>query len=190
MKKLIYIPFILLLSACGPKTDNKDPKAALKAKLEDLKKQQADINTQITKLQAQIGDQDTTKGIDVSAVIIKQGQFTNYVQIQGRIDAQDNVTAYPQATAAITAIYVKVGDHVSKGQILVQLDNSVLLQQVAQAQTQVSLTGQLYQRQKNLWDQKIGTEVQFLQAQTNYQYALKQLAGAKQQSDLYRIVSP
>src|SRR6202012_941398 len=164
----------------------KDPKA----QLADLKKQQADINSQIAKLQAQTGSTDSTKGIDVSTVVIKPGQFTNYVQIQGRIDAQDNVTAYPQATAAITAIYVKVGDHVSKGQILVQLDNSVLLQQVAQAQTQVSLTGQLYQRQKNLWDQKIGTEVQFLQAQTNYQYALKQLAGAKQQSDLYRIVSP
>ncbi len=190
MKKLIYIPVILFLAACGPKADNKDPKAVLKAKLEDLKKQQADINAQITKLQAQVGDQDSTKGIDVSAVTIKQGQFTNYVQIQGRIDAQDNVTAYPQATAVITGIYVKVGDHVNKGQTLVQLDNSVLQQNIAQAQTQVSLMGELYQRQKNLWDQKIGTEVQFLQAQTNYQSAQKQLSIAKQQSDLYRIISP
>lgn len=189
MKKLIlYIPVILFLAACTQKP--KDNKAALKAKLEDLKKQQADINSQIQKLQAQIGDQDSTKGIDVSAVTVKQSPFTNYVQIQGRIDAQDNVTAYPQASAAITAIYVKVGDHVHKGQTLVQLDNSVLQQNVAQAQAQVSLMNQLYQRQKNLWDQKIGTEVQFLQAQTNYQSAQKQLAGLRQQADLYRIVSP
>jgi membrane fusion protein, multidrug efflux system len=189
MKKLIvYIPLMLLLAACGQKqTDNK---AALKAKLEDLKKQQADLNNQIQQLQAKLGDQDSTKGADVSAVTVKQGEFTNYVQIQGRIDAQDNVTAYPQASAAITAIYVKVGDHVSKGQTLVQLDNSVLVQNIAQAQTQVSLMGQLFQRQKNLWDQKIGTEVQYLQAQTNYQSAQKQLAGLRQQADLYRIVSP
>jgi len=87
MKKLIYIPVILFLAACSQKP--KDPKA----QLADLKKQQADINAQISKLQAQLGDQDSTKGIDVSAVTVKQGQFTNYVQIQGHIDAQDNVTA-------------------------------------------------------------------------------------------------
>jgi RND family efflux transporter MFP subunit len=177
---------MLLLAACGPKAAKKDPKA----ELADLKKQQADIAARIAKLEKQVGNQDSTKSTDVSIYTVEPGQFNNYVQIQGRIDAQDNVTAYPQASAVITAIYVKVGDHVNKGQTLVQLDNSVLVQQVAQAQAQVSLMSQLYQRQKNLWDQKIGTEVQFLQAQTNYQSAQKQLAGLKQQADLYRIVSP
>lgn len=184
MKKLLYIPAILFLAACSNKP--KDPKA----QLADLKKQQADINSQIAKLQAQVGTTDSTKGIDVSTVIIKPGQFTNYVQIQGRIDAQDNVTAYPQAQATITAINVKVGDHVSKGQTLAQLDNSVLQQNIAQAQSQEQLMNTLYQRQKNLWDQKIGTEVQFLQAQTNLQSAQKQVASLRRQSDLYRIVSP
>jgi membrane fusion protein, multidrug efflux system len=184
MKKILYIPVILFLAACSNKP--KDPKA----QLADLKKQQADINSQIAKLQVQVGSTDSTKGIDVSTLVIKPGQFTNYVQIQGRIDAQDNVTAYPQAQATITAIYVKVGDHVSKGQTLVQLDNSVLVQNIAQAQSQTDLMTQLYQRQKNLWDQKIGTEVQFLQAQTNLQSAQKQVASLRRQSDLYRIVSP
>jgi len=184
MKKLLYISAILFLAACSQKP--KDPKA----QLADLKKQQAEISSKITALQAQVGNQDSTKGADVSAIIIKPGMFTNYVQIQGRIDAQDNVTAYPQATATITAIYVKVGDHVSKGQTLAQLDNSVLQQNVAQAQTQLNLANVLYQRQKNLWDQKIGTEVQYLQAQANLQGYQKQVASLKQQADLYRIVSP
>ncbi len=184
MKKLLYIPAILFLAACSNKPKDK------KTELADLQKQQAEINAKITALQSQVGNQDTTKGIDVSTVIVKTGQFTNYVQIQGRIDAQDNVTAYPQAQAVITAIYVKVGDHVSKGQTLVQLDNSVLVQNIAQAQSQVELNATLFQRQKNLWDQKIGTEVQFLQAQTNLQSAQKQLSSLKRQSDLYRIVSP
>ena len=126
----------------------------------------------------------------MSAIIINPGQFTNYVQIQGKIDAQDNVTAYPQASATITALYVKAGDQVKKGQVLAQLDNSVLQQNVGQAQSQLNLANVLYQRQKNLWDQKIGTEVQYLQAQTNLQTAQKQVASLKQQSDLYRIVSP
>lgn len=186
MKKLIYIPVVLLLAACGQKSGNKDPKA----ELADLKKQQADINAKIAKLQAKVGSSDSSKSADVSIFTVEPGQFNNYVQIQGRIDAQDNVTAYPQASAVITAIYVKVGDHVNKGETLVQLDNSVMQQNIAQAQAQVSLMQQLYQRQKNLWEQKIGTEVQYLQAQTNYQSAQKQMASLKQQADLYRIVSP
>jgi membrane fusion protein (multidrug efflux system) len=183
MKKLLYISAILFLAACSNKPKDK------KAELADLKKQQADLSSKIADLQAQVG-QDSTKGTDVSAITLKPGQFTNYVQIQGKIDAQDNVTAYPQANAIITAIYVKVGDNVSKGETLAQLDNSVLVQNVAQAQAQATLMQQLYQRQKNLWDQKIGTEVQFLQAQTNLQSAQKQVASLRQQSDLYRIVSP
>ena len=184
MKKILYISAVLFLAACSHKPTDK------KAELADLKKQQATLNSKIAALQTELGTQDSTKGTDVSAITIKPGQFTNYVQIQGRIDAQDNVTAYPQATATITAIYVKVGDHVSKGEVLAQLDNSVLIQNVAQAQAQANLSNTLYQRQKNLWDQKIGTEVQFLQAQTQLQTAQKQVASLRQQADMYRIVSP
>ncbi len=183
MKKILYIPAILFFAACTQKPTDK------KAQLADLKKQQADLSSKIAALQAQVGT-DSTKGADVSTIIVKPGQFTNYVQIQGKIDAQNNVTAYPQASAVITALYVKAGDHVSKGEILAQLDNSVLQQNVAQAQSQLNLSNILYQRQKNLWDQKIGTEVQYLQAQTNLQTAQKQVSSLKQQADLYRIVSP
>jgi len=184
MKKILYLSAVLFLAACSSKP--KDPKA----ELADLKKQQSELSAKITALQAKVGTTDSTKGADVSAITIKPGQFTNYVQIQGRIDAQDNVTAYPQATAAITALNVKAGDHVSKGEVLAQLDNSVLQQNIAQAQAQANLSQTLYQRQKNLWDQKIGTEVQFLQAQTQLQTSQKQVASLRQQADQYRIVSP
>jgi len=184
MKKLLYIPAILFLAACSNKPKDK------KTELADLKKQQAELSSKIATLQSEVGTQDSTKGTDVSAITVQPGQFTNYVQIQGRIDAQDNVTAYPQATAVITALNVKAGDHVSKGQVLAQLDNSVLVQNIAQAQAQANLSNTLYQRQKNLWDQKIGTEVQYLQAQTQLQTAQKQVASLRQQADMYRIVSP
>ncbi len=184
MKKVLYLSAILFLAACSSKPKDK------KAELADLQKQQADINSKIVKLQAETGGADSSKSTDVSTVEIKPGLFTNYIQIQGKIDAQDNVTAYPQAPGTITAINAKVGQHVSKGQVLVQLDNNVLKQNVAQAQSQVTLLKTLYQRQKNLWDQKIGTEVQFLQAQTNLQSAQKQVAGLNEQSGMYRIISP
>ncbi|MGI4022946.1 MAG: efflux RND transporter periplasmic adaptor subunit [Janthinobacterium lividum] len=184
MKKIFYIPVMLFLAACSNQPKDK------KAELADLQKQQADINSKITKLQAETGSTNSTQSADVSTVEVKTGPFTNYIQIQGKIDAQDNVTAYPQSPGTITAINARAGQHVSKGQVLVQLDNSVLQQNIAQAQSQISLLNTLYQRQKNLWDQKIGTEVQYLQAQTNLQSSQKQLAALRQQASMYRITSP
>ena len=184
MKKILYIATILFLAACSNKPKDK------KTELADLQKQQSEINSKITKLQAETGSTDSTKSTEVSTIEVKPGHFTNYVQIQGKIDAQDNVTAYPQAPGTIIAINARVGQHVSRGQVLAQLDNSVLKQQIAQAQSQVSLLNTLFQRQKNLWDQKIGTEVQFLQAQTNLQSAQKQVAALNEQARLYRITSP
>lgn len=172
------------MAACASKPKDK------KAELADLQKQQAEINAKITKLQAEVGSSDSGKTTDVAVYAVKTGAFTNFVQIQGKIDAQDNVTAYPQSAGTITAIYAKPGQHVSKGQVLAQLDNSVLQQNIAQSQAQLDLAQQLYNRQKNLWDQKIGTEVQFLQAQTNLQSAKKSVAGLRQQANLYRIVAP
>ena len=77
-----------------------------------------------------------------------------------------------------------------KARELVQLDNSVLLQNIAQAEAQASLAQTVYQRQKNLWDQKIGTEVQYLQAKSNFEVSQKQISALKQEASMYRIVSP
>ncbi|MGI4727845.1 MAG: efflux RND transporter periplasmic adaptor subunit [Janthinobacterium lividum] len=184
MKKILYIAPILFLAACSQKPKDK------KTELADLQKQQVEINTKIAKLQTETAGSDSTKSTDVSILEVKPGNFTNYVQIQGKIDAQDNVTAYPQAPGTIMTINARAGQHVLKGQVLAQLDNSVLKQNIAQAQAQVALLNTLFQRQKNLWDQKIGTEVQYLQAQTNLQSAQKQMAGLHQQADMYRIISP
>ena len=186
MKKIFYIPVILILASCSqPK--GKDAKIAELAK---LKTEQADLNAKITKLQAEVGTQDSVKSTEVNIQEIKAGIFTNYVQLQGRIDAQDNVLAYPQASGTITSLYVKAGQHVSKGQVLAQLDNNVLLQNIAQAEAQANLAQSVFQRQKNLWDQKIGTEVQYLQAKSNFEATQKQVGSLKQQANMYRITSP
>ncbi|WP_345106143.1 efflux RND transporter periplasmic adaptor subunit [Mucilaginibacter panaciglaebae] len=185
MKKFIYIPALVLLAACSQKPKDKATELA------DLKKQQADINSKIAALQASTGaGRDSSKSTDISVLKIAETNFTHYVDVQGKIDAKDNVTAYPQSPGVITKIYVVPGQHVSRGQLLVQLDNSVLRENIAQAESQANLTKTLFERQKNLWDQKIGTEVQFLQAQTQMKTAQKAVDGLRQQADLYRIISP
>jgi RND family efflux transporter MFP subunit len=184
MKKTLYIAALMGLAACSPKPKD------YKAELADLKNQQSDIAAKIAKIEAAHPSADSSKVTDVNVIELKTAQFTNYAQIQGKIDAQDNVTAYPQMQGTITNIYVKVGDHVSKGQLLAQLDNSVLKQNIAQAEAQVGLLNTIFERQKNLWDQKIGTEVQYLQAKSNLEAGQKQIAGLKQQADMFSIKSP
>ncbi len=182
--RIILLSAIVFLAACTNKP--KDPKT----QLDELKAQAADINQKIAALKTANHIKDSVKITDVGAITVKTGSFTNYVQLQGRVDAQDNVTAYAQAPGMITKIYVKVGDHVTSGEVLAQLDNSVLKQSMAQASVNIGLLKTVYERQKNLWDQKIGTEIQFLQAQNNLQSAQKQLDVLQQQSDQYRIIAP
>ncbi|WP_295772459.1 efflux RND transporter periplasmic adaptor subunit [uncultured Mucilaginibacter sp.] len=184
MKKFIYIPVLLFLAACSNKPKDK------KAELAELKKQQADLNSKITKLQAEVGNTDSTAAVEVGVFPVQTGEFVNYVQIQGRIDAQDNVVAYPQVPGTITAIYAKAGQRVSRGQLLVQLDNGVVKQNIAQAEAQLTLNRSLFQRQKALWDQKIGTEVQYLQAKTTLEASEKGLSALRQQANQMRIIAP
>ena len=184
MKRFLYIPALLLLAACSNKPKDKATELA------DLKKQQADINAKITTLEAEVGSKREATVTEVSTITLQPGSFTNYVQIQGKVDAQDNVTAYPQVPGTIILLNARVGQKVGRGQVLAQLDNSVIRQQIAQGEAQVSLNRTLYQRQKALWDQKIGTEVQFLQAQTTLSATEKALSALRQQANQFRIISP
>lgn len=187
MKKILYTSAVALMALAACNSKPKDDKAELAA----LKKQQSEIAGKIAALEAKNGGgQDSSKVTDVNLYEVKPGSFTNYIEIQGRIDAQDNVIAYSQSPGTITNIYVKAGDRVSRGQVLVQLDDNVLKQNIAQVATQVDLNKTLYQRQKNLWDQKIGTEVQYLQSKTALEGSQKQLASLKEQAAMYSIKSP
>lgn len=187
MKKSLFIILIFLvlsLSFCGKKQKDKQ------AQLDGLKKEQSEINQKIALLESQITPSDNGRIADVRAPKVNHKTFTSYVEVQGIIDADQNVIANAEVPGIITAIYVVAGQQVRKGQVLAQLDNKVLQQQILQVESQVDLANSLFQRQKNLWDQEIGTEVQFLQAQSNRDVALKQLSGLKAQSSMYKIVSP
>src|SRR5690606_181562 len=130
-----------------------------KAQLADLKKQQAELNIEISALEAEMGSDKKEIIKNVSVYTVKAQDFKNYIEIQGVVDAKEDVQVNPEAAGVITKINVSVGQHVSKGQVLAQLDDAVLRQNIAQVQTQLDLANNVFRRQKNLWDQKIGTEI-------------------------------
>ena len=185
MKKLLFTALTaLLFAAC-----NNTPKDKT-AQLAELKKQQTEINSNIAKLENEIGKKQEKVYKEVSVVDVSSSSFKNYIEIQGKVDAEQNVQVNAQTPGVITNIMVTIGQNVSKGQVLAQLDDALLLQSIAQVETQLDLSNILFSRQKNLWDQKIGTEVQYLSAKTQKQSLEKQLALVKQQASMYKVKAP
>jgi membrane fusion protein (multidrug efflux system) len=183
MRRILFISTIAFLAACSQPKDKK-------TELADLKKQRSELDSKIASLEAEVGTKDSAATKEVSVLTIKTTSFSNYVEIQGKVDAEQNVSVNPEAQGIVTAVYVNIGQSVSKGQVLAQIDDNVLRQNMAQLQTQIDLANNLYNRQKNLWDQKIGTEVQFLNAKTQKEGLDRQMNVLKTQQSMYKIKSP
>jgi len=167
------VVLILILTSCG--SGAKDEKGGLtdkKAQLEKLKEDQKKLNDQIAKLQNEIGNADTSsslnKGKLVSASPVMEQAFEHFIDLQGHIDADNISYVTPRGgPAQAKAVYIKQGDFVKKGQILAKLDDDVQLKQLQQLKTQLAYAEDVYRRQKNLWDQGIGTEIQLKTAENN-----------------------
>jgi len=202
MKRIFQYSIIALLavviaSCGGGKKEKAGSLGDKKAKLEELKKQQITAATEIKKLEEEIekldtaaDKQDKAKLIAVSAVTTED--FSHYIDLQGKIDADDiSYVAPPNGQGGIvTALYVKEGQYVKKGQLLLKMDDKVLRQQIQISQTQLVLAKDVYQRTKNLWDQNIGSELQLLQAKNNVETLEKSIATANEQIKLYTVYSP
>src|SRR5258706_4756124 len=184
MKKTILMMIVggaILLPGCG--SGAKDQKGDLgdkKVQLEKLKKDKTTIDADIRKLEEEIAKLDSTsqeKAKLVSVAPVTQQDFTHYIDLQGKVDANDVVVVTPRGMPAqVKQIYVKRGDIVKRGQLLLKLDDAVMLQQVEGLNTQIDYAKNIYNRQKNLWDQGIGTEVQLITAKNNVDALEKQLA--------------
>ena len=187
--RLSVVAVVALLAACSAATpDDK------KAQLEKLKTQQAEIAKQVVQLEKEIAKENPTeakiKTKDVAVTEVKAAKFDHYVQTQGHVESEDNISVSAKSPGVVMAVYVKEGQQVSKGQALAQIDNAVILSSIESMKSQLDLAKSVYERQKNLWDQKIGTEVQFLQAKTNKETLERQIESLQEQNQMLRIKSP
>lgn len=195
MKKLITFSlsfvFLLVLASCGG--SKKDRNAILndkKVALEKLKNENESIDAKIKKLQQEIslldGGASAQKPKLVEVTPLQNADFNHYIDLQAVVDAENISYAAPRnGGGLIKQIYVKQGQRVSKGQLLLRMDNAVQMQNVTAAKqglatirTQLAFAKNVYQRQKNLWEKNIGTEVQLLTAKSNVETLETQLATA------------
>ncbi len=185
MQKITAIALLtgILLFGISCSNGKKGNDAAItdkKVQLEKLKAEKNKTDEQIKKLEDDLSRIDTStanaqKAKLVAIQTLQPEGFSHYIELQGRIDAENISYIAPRgAPGVVTAIYVKKGDRVRKGQLLLRLDNAIARQNVvavrqsmAAVRTQLELAKTVYERQKNLWNQNIGTEVQLLQAKSN-----------------------
>lgn len=177
----------VLLASCGG-AQSKDKSAQLAA----LKDQKAQLEAQITQLEKEIGaTTGTAQRVHIVGLTeLQQQPFRHYIDLQGKVDAEDNVPVTAKMPGSLTKVLVKNGDYVKKGQLLARIDDDVMLKGLAELELQLKTAEDIYNRQKGLWDQKIGTEIQFIQAKSNKEALEQRIATTKEQWQQTYIYAP
>lgn len=176
----------IILASCGGSGSKEELLKQKYTEFHALRKEIAQLEMELRK---EKGD-STAAGKPVRVTVIQPSAFVHSIDIQGRIDAEESVSVGPQMPGLIKRVLVQAGDKVTAGQTLAELDTDAMNQQLSALKLQRDLSKQVYDRQKNLWDQKIGTELQFLQAKTQYEALNKQVAALEEQIAMARVTAP
>jgi RND family efflux transporter MFP subunit len=180
VKYMLPLLLVIITAACGGK-GKKEQDAGLsekKANLAVLKKERDQVNSKIKALEETIASQDksaSSKEKLVSVSSIASGDFSHYVELQGKVDADNISYISPRGMPGqVKAVYINKGSNVRVGQLVLKLDDAIIRKNITAAkqsvqtiQSQLNMARTLYDRQKNLWDQNIGSEMQVIQAKTN-----------------------
>ncbi|MBK8600884.1 MAG: efflux RND transporter periplasmic adaptor subunit [Flavobacterium sp.] len=184
MRKIFLVSVLsIAIYSCGNKENNQTIDALIESKnTKALQEKKIVLQAEIAKIEEALATLDTKKEEAlVSVLTLKDTLFNHYLDIQGNVDTKENIIVQPEFSGTLTALNVKAGQKVVKGQILGRIDDAGMSQQLAQVQTQYELAKTTYERQKNLWDQKIGSEIQYLQAQTQMNSLQKSIGQMKAQ---------
>jgi len=172
------------LISTGNLTELKEKKKEIVTNLEAINKELEAINMAISK-------KDTIKKLPlITTFTAKTEIFNHYLEIQGNVKTKQNILVYPEMPGILRKILVEEGQSVSKGQLLATIDDGGLSNQVAQLEATTQLAKTTFERQKRLWEQKIGSEIQFLQTKTNYEAQSNSLKQLKSQQSKASIRAP
>ena len=185
----LSIGLLVLAAACGGGDNTIEAKQKT---LAGLKKQALELNAQIVALEKEVekaGGASAAKAILVAIDTIQTETFTHYIELQGKVESESVSYITPRAGGGqVRAIYVKRGDRVKRGQLILQLDNTLIKQSAAAAtqnietlKSQAALAKSVYEKQKSLWEQNIGSEIQLMTAKTNADALASQLRAANEQ---------
>ena len=193
MKKIFLLTMLsIFLFSCGNKENNQSIDTLIAAKnVKELQAKKAILQADITKIEEALATLDTkTDEALVTVATIKDTVFSHYLEVQGSVDTKENILVQPEFSGILTSLNVKAGQKVVKGQILGRVDDNGMSQQLASLENSYALAKTTFERQKNLWDQKIGSEIQYLQAQNQMITAQKGVSQFRAQLSKTLIRAP
>ena len=186
MKNLFYIAIGALLISCSPSSD-KSELATKKLKLDSLK-------AVIATLEYEIEELDTTKAMDAIPKVFTQKlesqTFESFVEVYGVVESDQNVVVMPEIAGAIRSIKVHDGQTVKKGQTLAILDTDLIRKNMAEVRNSLDFAIDVFQKQKKLYEQNVGTEMQYLEAKNRKESLERSLNTLEAQLDKAIITSP
>ncbi|WP_430428311.1 efflux RND transporter periplasmic adaptor subunit [Maribacter litoralis] len=198
MKKLpILLIAVISLYSCGGKDQSvaeiisEQNLEAIRAKKNEITTQQKLIDAQLKSLDSAIAILGNEEKLPlVNTLTAKKEVFNHYLELQGDVSTKQNVLIYPEMAGTLQRVHVKEGDRVSRGQVLATIDDGGLSSQLNQLKTQASLAKTTFERQERLWNQNIGSEIQYLQAKTNYEAVENMVSQAESQLGKSTIRAP
>ena len=193
MKKIFLITTLsVLIFSCGKKEETATIDNLIASKnATALQAKKALIQADLAKIDEALATLDVKKEEAlVSVLIVKDTVFSHYLEIQGSVNTKEIILVQPEFQGTLVSLNVKAGQRVSKGQVLGKIDDAGLSQQVASLENQYALAKTTFERQKNLWSQKIGSEMQYLQAQTQMISAQRGVAQIKAQLEKTILKAP
>ncbi|MBC3783619.1 efflux RND transporter periplasmic adaptor subunit [Spirosoma utsteinense] len=182
-----------LLMACS--AEKKNDLQSKREELATLKAEQVELTTKIKAIEADVTKLDPKKTEearvkDVTVSPVSASTFRHFVELQGTIDAKNNVQVSPKSGGVVTAVYVKEGDNVRAGQPIAKVDDQILRESLGEIKTQLSLANTVYEKQAALWNQQIGTEIQYLQAKNNKESLERRLSTLNVQLNQSTVTAP
>ncbi len=189
MKKFIIAGLIPFLFACSAKKadENKDKTEQLKTYKTEMKV----LKEKISKLEAEVNKGNRKEiALNINVEKLNASKFEHFIQITGNVEADKNITIQPETSGNIISIDVKEGQFVKQGDIIAQLNFTSLQNDIDEVKTQLALNKTLFDRQERLWNQKIGSEVEFLTAKSNLEAQKSKLNSLEAKKDLAIIRAP
>ena len=187
----------IVLASCGGNEKSAEDIIAtgdlekIRAKRAEVVAQQTEINHTLNEIDQAIARLDTVKKLPlVTAFTAKTDNFDHFLEIQGSVETKQNIVLYPEFSGMMTKVHVREGQKVSKGQLLATIDDGGLGQQLAQLEVQAELAKTTFERQQRLWDEQIGSEIQYLQAKTSYEAQKNAVDQMKKQVAKTRLTAP
>jgi len=191
MKKTYALIGISLMLCCGKTSKQSASLLELNSNKRDLIQQIDSLSSLLKSVELNISKLDTNKRLTrVTALKSEEKMFQHFIEVQGSIEADQSVELYPESSGNITKIFVREGQSISKGRPLVQIDNSILESSKVELQTQLDLAATTFERQKRLWNQNIGSEIQYLQAKAKKEGLENSLESLKSQAKKLKITAP